>query len=587
MPVSSSSSVSELATGPSLAQLARSDDRSHHDKTQLRSHDMKPIWKFIAAALAVMASLPTLAHDADEPAGKPEQLGEVHFSVACSAAAQTEFNRGMALFHSFWFNPAIASFSKVAQLDPECGMAHWGIAFMSMGNPFAWPANPKAMQAAASAMAEAQRIGARSERERDYIAALGEFFKDWQTAEHRARALALAAAMDKLAAKYPQDDEAQILYALVLDATALPTDKTFANQLKAGAILEPLFRKYPHHPGAAHYLIHTYDYAELAAKGLPSARVYASIAPSVPHALHMPSHIYARVGLWPEMIEVNHASYLAAKAELKSPTQTVGTYDALHAMDYMVFAHLQMAQDQAAQRLLDEVRAIDSVNVENFVAAYAFAAIPSRMALERADWKRAATLQLSPASLAWNKFPQAEGILVFARGLGAARSGDVAAARADVERLALLKDAMVSAKLGYWAGQTDFQIMTVNAWIALAEHRNDEALQLMRSAAEREEASDKHPVTPGNVVPSRELLGDMLLAVGQPAQALAEFERSLKRDPNRFRGIAGAARSAELAGDESRARHHYVALQALVSNRDSERPELARGRTIVGTGPGY
>lgn len=528
---------------------------------------------FLCAAVA--------AHEADETPGKPEKLGEVMFPISCNDAAQQEFNRAMALFHSFWFNPAIESFSKVVQLDSECGMAHWGIAIMSMGNPFAWPANPKAMQAAATAMAEAQRVGARSERERDYIAALSVFFKEWETTEHRSRAVALEKAMGGVAAKYPNDNEAQILYALVLDATALPTDKTFANQQKAASILEPMFKKYPNHPGVTHYLIHTYDYAELADKGLPSARAYGAIAPSVPHALHMPSHIFSRVGLWQEMMEGNKASYRAAKAELKETTLGVGTYDALHAMDYMVFGYLQQAQDKMAKQLVDEAAAIQKVNVENFVAAYAFAAIPARYALERGDWKQAAALRLSPGDLAWNKFPQAEGVLVFASGLGAVRSGDVAAARKNVEHLQALKEAMTAAKIGYWAGQTDFQIKTVNAWIALAEKRNDEAVQLMRAAAEAEEASDKHPVTPGNVVPSRQLLGDMLLTLNQPGQALTEFERSLKRDPNRFRGVYGAARSAELTGDKAKAKQYYGALLTLATKSDSDRPELAHGKAFM------
>lgn len=539
---------------------------------------VKQIGLITAAALLCAA---VAAHEADETPSKPEKLGEVTFPISCNDAAQQEFNRAMALFHSFWFNPAIESFSNVVQLDPECGMAHWGIAIMSMGNPFAWPANPKAMQAAATAMAEAQRVGARSERERDYIAALSVFFKEWETTEHRSRAVALEKAMGGVAAKYPKDDEAQILYALVLDATALPTDKTFANQQKAAGILEPMFKKYPNHPGVTHYLIHTYDYAELADKGLASARAYGAIAPSVPHALHMPSHIFSRVGLWQEMVEGNKASYGAAKAELKETTLGVGTYDALHAMDYMVFGYLQQAQDKAAKQLVDEAAAIQKVNVENFVAAYALAAIPARYALERGDWKQAAALKLSPGDLAWNKFPQAEGILVFASGLGAVRSGDVAAARNNVEHLQALKEAMTAAKIGYWAGQTDFQIKTVNAWIALAEKRNGEAVQLMRAAAEAEEASDKHPVTPGNVVPSRQLLGDMLLTLNQPAQALTEFERSLKRDPNRFRGVYGAARSAELTGDKAKAKQYYGALLTLAAKRDSDRPELAHGKAFM------
>ncbi len=511
----------------------------------------------------------------------PEQLGEVTFPVSCSAAAQKEFNRAMALFHSFWFEPAKKSFAKVLEHDPNCGMAHWGIAIMSMGNPFAWPPNPNALKAGAAAMAEAQRMGAKSERERDYIAALAVFFKDWETSDHRPRALAFENAMKGVTARYPQDIEAQILYALVLNATALPTDKTLSNQLKAASMLEPLFKKYPNHPGIAHYLIHTYDYTELAEKGLPAARAYAKIAPSVPHALHMPSHIFSRVGLWQEMVESNRASYLRAKSELKETTLGVGTYDALHAMDYMVFAHLQQAQDKTAKQLLDEVVAIRKVNVENFVAAYAFAAIPARFALERGDWKQVAALQLLPTDLAWSKFPQAEAILVFARGLGGARIGDVAAAQKDVERLHALKEAMTAAKMGYWAGQTDFQIKTVKAWIAFAQKRHDEAVQLMRAAAEAEDASDKHPVTPGNIAPSRELLGEMLMALNQPGQAFADFERSLNRDPNRFRGIYGAARAAEASGNRQAARDYYTNLLTLTENRDTERQELARAKAFL------
>jgi tetratricopeptide (TPR) repeat protein len=408
-------------------------------------------------------------------------------------------------------------------------------------------------------------VGAKSGRERDYIVALGELFKNWETTEHQPRAVAFEKAMEGVAARYPEDDESRILHALLLTVTALPTDKTFANQLKAAGILEPLFKKFPNHPGVAHYLIHTYDYAELAEKGLPAARAYARIAPTVPHALHMPSHIFSRVGLWPEMVQGNRASYLAAKGELAEQTLGVGTYDALHAMDYLVFGHLQQAQDKAARQVADEVSAMRKVNVENFVAAYAFAAIPSRLALEHGDSKQAASLQLSPRELAWDKFPQAEVVLVFARGMGAARSGDVAAARKDVERLKALKDAITAAKNSYWAEQTAFQITTVSAWIARAEQRPDEALKLMRAAAEAEEASAKHPVTPGNVVPSRELLGEMLLELKQPEQALAEFERSLKRDPNRFRGIYGVARAAEVSGNLPVAREYYSKLLALTA----------------------
>lgn len=339
--------------------------------------------------LSVIFTLVFAQHaDMHAPPGKPpEVLGQVNFNVQCDAAAQQEFNRAMALFHSFWFEPAKQSFAQVLQADPACGMAHWGVALMSMGNPFAWPANPAAMKAAAAAAGSAQRVGARTQRERDYISALQALFLNWETTEHRPRVVAFEKAMGEVAARYPDDDEAKILHALLLDATALATDKTYTNQLQAAAILEPLLTRYPDHPGVAHYLIHTYDYTELAGKGLPAARLYAKIAPSVPHALHMPSHIFSRVGSWKEMVEGNRVSYQAARNELSEKTLGIGTYDALHAMDYLVFGELQQARDKAAKKVASEAARIQTVNVENFVAAYALAAIPARYAVERNDWK--------------------------------------------------------------------------------------------------------------------------------------------------------------------------------------------------------
>ncbi len=543
---------------------------------------VKSILWTLLALVGFAAASATTQHDGHDTSrdAPTEQLGEVSFSVSCSNAAQHEFNRAMALAHSFWFQTAKNSFTKVLELDPDCGMAHWGIAVISTGNPFAWPPNPDALKAAEAALVEAQRVGAGSERERGYIGALATFLKDWETTDHRTRAVAFEKAMGDLAAQYPTDDEAQILHALLLDATALPTDKTFANQLKAAAILEPLFKKYPNHPGVAHYLIHTYDYTELAERGLPAAREYAKIAPAVPHAMHMPSHVFSRVGLWPEMVESNRASYLAAKSELEETTFEIGTYDALHATDYLVYAHLQQAQDEAAKAMVDELAAIRGVNVENFVAAYAFAAIPARYALERGDWAQAAALELRPPGLAWGKFPQAEAILVFARALGAARSGDAAAAREDLARLRALRKSMLAAKSDYWVGQTDFQIKAAEAWIALSEDRHDDAVRLMRAAAEAEDASDKHPVTPGNVAPSRELLAEMLMELGAPAQAMAEFERSLERDPNRFRSVLGAARAADASGNPALARQYCDELHALTANHGTDRVDCSLGTLV-------
>ncbi len=550
---------------------------------------MKPLNAFRTLLLSALLAVSSAwsqhgdhSHSGHPPA--PEQLGNVSFATSCSNTAQAEFNRAMALLHSFWFQPARESFARVLELDPACSMAYWGIAVTALGNPFAWPPNAAAVQTSAEALGSARRMPAKSAREREYIEAFSTYVDNADTREHRDRALALENAMRVLVDRYPDDDEARIYLALVLNVTAVPTDKTFAKQREAASILEPLFDENPDHPGIAHYLVHTHDYTDLADAGLEAARAYANIAPSVPHALHMPSHIFSRLGLWSEMIASNIASYEAAKAELGESTFGIGTYDALHAMDYLVYGYLQQAQDRAAQAVVDELATIRGVDVENLPAAYAFAAVPARYALERGDWQRAAKLELAPTSLAWNRFPQAEAILVFARGLGAARSGDVARARDSVSRLEALRSALADSGAGYWVGQTGFQVMALNAWIALAEGRREDALPLMIAAADAEDSSDKHPVTPGNVAPSREQLGFLLLELGEPERALQEFERSLQRDPNRLRGLFGAARAAELSNNAAAARQHYARLLELTASRDTEREEIANASRFLSIG---
>ncbi len=385
-------------------------------------------------ALGAVLALPVataLAHQEDDAANKPgEKLGTVHFATSCDPAAQQEFDRGMALFHSFWFDPAMQAFAQVAKTDPSCAMAYWGMALTRLGNPFAWPPAEKSLALAQEALAKARAAQAKTQRERDYIAALGAFYDDAGKVDHRTRAVAFEKAMERMAQRYPDDAEARILYALLLDATAAPSDKTFAQQLKAAAILEPLLIEMPDHPGVAHYVIHTYDYPAIAQKGLEAARRYASIAPSAPHALHMPAHIFTRLGYWDESIETNRLSADAAKAELSQTKLSEGSYNALHAMDYMVYAYLQQGRDSRAKELVDEMAAITQLDVENFPAAYALAASPARYALERGDLGGAAALTLHPKELSWHKFPQAEAVLVFARAVGAARTGNPARARA-------------------------------------------------------------------------------------------------------------------------------------------------------------
>jgi tetratricopeptide (TPR) repeat protein len=531
----------------------------------------------VLIALMVAASLGGLAG----AAGAHERLGKVHFPTSCSPAAQAQFDRGVALLHSFWFGHAIKAFQSVAEADPSCAMAHWGAAVAWLGNPLAGPPNARGLQEGSAAVARAKAAGPRTDRERDYVAAIEAFYKDHDKVDHKTRALAYEKAMEALAARYPQDREAAIFYALALNVTLNPNDKTYANQLKAAAVLERAFAEQPEHPGVAHYLIHSYDFPPIASKGLPAARRYASIAPSAPHALHMPSHIFTRLGFWQESIDTNRASATAAKEELKAAKLEAGSYNALHAMDYIVYAALQLAKDQEARAVVDEVRRIEKIDTEHFAAAFAFTAVPARYALERRQWGEAAELTLHPKSLSWQKFPQAEAILWFARGLGAARGGNVASAKRDLQRLRDLHAALVTGKNAYWADQAEIQGLAVAGWIARAEGRNDEAVDLLRRAADREDATEKHPVTPGAIQPAREMLGELLLELGQPARALAEFEASQRTDPNRLHGLAGAARAAELSGDTAKARGYCEKLVALGGTADTERPELARARAFL------
>jgi hypothetical protein len=535
---------------------------------------MRRLGTVIVVLIMLTTSGVAVAHDG-------EKLGKVSFVTSCSPAAQGKFDRGVALLHSFWFGEAAKAFNDVAATDPACGMAYWGLAVTALGNPLGGAPNARDLATGVAAAEKAVTVGAKTQRERDYIAAIGTFYKDSGTIEHRPRALAYEKAMEQLSARYPDDREAAIFYALALNITLVPTDKTYANQLKAAAILEKAFAEQPEHPGVAHYLIHSYDFPPIAPKGLDAARRYAKIAPSAPHALHMPSHIFTRLGYWQESIDTNRASAQSAKAELAATQQGSGSYNALHAMDYMMYGFMQLGRDREAAALVEEIRGYRTVDVEHIASAYAFAAMPARYALERRRWSEAAALTLQPAQLGWKKFPQAEAITVFARGLGAARSGDAAAARKEADRLGELRDALTQMKVTYWAEQVEIQRQVTVAWIARAEGRNDEAQALLKAAADREDATEKHPVTPGAIMPARELLGDLLLEVGQPAQALTAYEASHRTEPNRFLGLFGAARAAELSGNAAKAKDYYGKLLTLASAADGDRPELKQAKAYL------
>jgi tetratricopeptide (TPR) repeat protein len=522
-----------------------------------------PLAAAFAAALATGIAQSAAAQDAAE-----QRLGAVHFETSCNETAQRRFDRGMRYQHSFWYRASKDIFEDVLKADPDCAIAYWGIATSLLLNPFGVPPAANLAEGLA-AIQKGRAIGAKTPREREFIDALGAFYTDYDKIDHRTRVQAYLKAMAAVAQHYPQDDEAQIYYALALDVAASPADKTYSNQLKAAAILEDIFKRQPQHPGVAHYLIHSYDYPPIAEKGLDAATRYSKIAPTAPHAQHMPSHIFTRVGYWKESIAANAGSVRAAKADKEYGDQ-------LHGQDYMVYAYLQLAQDKNARAVIDEMAAATAVNPDLPGASFALAASPARYAMERGDWSGAAALEVRPS-----KFPHVMAITHFARAVGAARSGKPDAAIADIAKLAELRDKLREAKDAYWAEQVDIQWQTANAWLLYAQGKYDEALAAMAAAAAAEDKTEKAPVTPGPIVPARELYGAMLLGRGQPKDALAAFEATLKKEPHRLGATLGAAKAAEQLGDAAKAREYYAAAVALGETAEPVRPEIAAARAFV------
>jgi tetratricopeptide (TPR) repeat protein len=517
---------------------------------------------FLGIAVSIAAIAAAL------PAHSAEQLGKISFKTSCNPAVQQQFERGVAMLHSFYYPAAEKAFREVVAKDPSCTIARWGFASILMSNPLAGQgASPKGAALAQEAIAQGRKMGAKTQRERDYLEAVAAYYEDWANRPERERQVARAKAYEALAARYPDDDEAQIFYALYLAGTQTQADQTYAAYLKAAGILEKQFTKYPDHPGVAHYLIHSYDAPPIAQQGLSAARRYASIAPSAPHALHMPSHIFTRVGAWTESAATNERSAISA---LKGNEPD----EAMHATDYRVYAYLQMARDTDARRVIEESAKVSGFT--RFAGPYAIAAMPARYAVERGDWNAAKSLQPQP-----DKYLFTEALTRFARALGASRGGDPAASEKEIERLVELRDALKAKKDNYWATEVEVSRLAASAWTALARGRNEEALKLMRSAADIEDKSDKHIVTPGRILPARELLGEMLLELKQPQQALKEFEASHKREPDRYRGLAGAALAASQSGDMAKAKQYYARLVE-VAGSEGQRPELTRARTVLG-----
>lgn len=524
----------------------------------------------VVASLTLVASVWADADPATR-AGDSEKLGRVHFKTSCSPEAQRQFERALAMLHSFFFPETVKAFTAIPATDPSCAIAYWGIAISQRPNPLVGPFDAATLKRGLDAIEKGEAIGPKTQRERDWLAALKEFYKDYDKVDQDTRTRNYEKAMEQLAAKYPDDVEAKIFYALALNETF--DHKSMDPLLKAIAILEPIDKKYPDHPGVTHYLIHSYDFPAIAKRGVPAANKYAKIAPSAPHAQHMPSHIYSMVGMWEESVMSNWRSVVVAN-DYVAKAKLDGTLGGVpHAYDFIAYAYLQLGQDLKARGLIRDTMAMKKIIGVPLAGATARAAVPARYMLERQDWQGAA--QLQPLGTG---YPMAEAITHFARAVGAARSGDTAAAQADIEKLKEQRATLEKAGQGYWAGQVEIQILSAQAWTAAGQGNRSDALKFMRAAADLEDASEKHVAMENRLYPMRELLADMLLAQGEAASALTEYETSLKNAPMRLRGFYGAAKAAEASGDAKKAREYFEKLTRLTRYADGDRPELREAK---------
>jgi hypothetical protein len=525
---------------------------------------------FFASSLVAVAQ-----HEHHETGVAPPKLGTVHFQNTCKPEVQETFTRGVALLHSFWYDEAERQFLLVAEQDPSCGIAYWG-AGMSGWHLLWEPSGPSPakLKQGQQWMQKAQAAGAHSEREKDFIAALSKFYADSDKSPHIDRALAYEQAMSDLHSKFPNDHEATAFYALALlgAASSSAPDKSYARQRKAGAMLEPLAIQEPDHPGIEHYIIHAYDYPALAPQALDAARRYAKVAPDAPHALHMPSHIFTRLGLWQDSIDSNLASAAAARKN-----NLPG--DELHALDYLEFAYLQTAQDTRAAEIKKDLPHPTDQDAARFAGIFAEVTIPVRYAIERRQWAEAAALPTS--SLPGGRYAWADATVYFARSIGASRSGKADQAQADVAKIASSKQALIDVKETYWTAQVEIQRRAAEAWAQFASGKREEGLEEMRSAVALDDATDKHPVTPGAVIPMRVLLGDMLLEMKRAGEAQEEFNKLLRTEPNRFAAVYGAARAAEINGDHKSAAEMYRQLNLLGANGNTDRAELKQAQKYL------
>ncbi len=508
------------------------------------------------------------------------EYGELQFKVTGNEEINKDFNLGIKLLHSFEYDEAEKVFARIIDVHPASAMAYWGVA-MSNFHPLWTPPSEAELIKGTKALKLANSIQEKSEKEKDYINAIGAFYHDWQKKDHRSRCLDFEKAMEKLYNKYPGDKESAIFYALALTAAADPTDQSFTRQKKAGALLSSLYPGNPNHPGIVHYIIHAYDSPQLAELALPAARKYASVAPSSAHALHMPSHIFTRLGLWDESIRSNLASVSNAQCYAKASGITGHWDEELHGLDYLVYAYLQQGDNTRAKNQLDYVASMKLVQPLNFKVAYAFAAIPSRYLLENRLWAAAAKLEANYAGIQWKNFPWQKAIVHSTRLMGAIHTGATVDALAEMNKLKAIHADLVKQKNDYQARQVEVKIKTGEAWMLLKKENRGEALRMMEEAADMEDKAEKHPVTPGEVIPAREYLADMLLEVNEPARALVMYEADLAKNQHRFNGLYGAAVAAQRAGNKEKAVMYYRMLLKITGAGDRSRPELAQAGNFL------
>ncbi|WP_063890038.1 hypothetical protein [Burkholderia ubonensis] len=531
-----------------------------------------------ACVLAILAAAPVLAQHEDHVAGQPQggKFGTVKFPTSCSAAAQVQFEQALAMLHSFFYPATLKAFEAVIKTDPQCAIAYWGLAMAQPPNPLVPPFDEAALKRGSDAVEKGLALGPKTERERDWLLAAEAFYKDYDKVPQSQRTSAYEHAMARLTQKYPGDSEAAIFYALALDEAAPPSDKTYANQLKAAAILEKIYREQPDHPGIAHYLIHSYDYSPLAQRGLPFADKYAQIAPAAPHAVHMPSHIYSMLGMWAASVKSNEAALKVMREEAARSWPGATHPSAPHSWDFMEYAYLQLGQDARARQVRDDADAATKFPFDRLVTYTGLEAVPARYALERGAWQEAAALE--PRGSRW---PQAEAITYFARALGCARGGKADMAQTNIDMLTQLRAKLEQSGQPYWAEQVQVQILAASAWLAHAQGKDEDALKQMRAAADLEDGSEKNVAMENRLYPMREQLGEMLLDLKRPADALKEYEASMQATPNRLRGLYGAATAADLAQDRQKAKLYYGKLVALTRDADTARPEVRQAKLYL------